>query len=132
MKLWIGYGSEHSANLVIVGHFKSADEAAGSMRLLRKLTDAATADERDGHLKAGGISQDITDRFLQILKDENFSVGYGDPEQLLYEFNPKQVGDKVVITTEENDINAVIKALLHGGAKVEVFSAHDHESEFGR
>ena len=27
MKLWMGYGSEHSANLVMLGKFKSAEDA---------------------------------------------------------------------------------------------------------
>ena len=26
MKIWDGYGSEHSMNLVMIGHFKNSDD----------------------------------------------------------------------------------------------------------
>ena len=37
MKLWMGYGSEHSANLVMLGKFKSAEDATDFLAELEKL-----------------------------------------------------------------------------------------------
>lgn len=129
MKVWMGYGSEHSAKLVIIGQFRAAEDAADALRLLEKMRNAAYADQKDGNIEAGEIGKEVTDRFLKIYTEENFPVGPADAEQLLYEFHPKQVGDKVVITTDESEINTLIRVLLHGSAKVEVFSAHDYETE---
>src|SRR5690606_27711733 len=98
MKIWMGYGSEHSANLVIIGKFKSAEEAQDAIRLIERMSEAAVADMEDGNIVPGEISTKITDRFLKISKDEKFySLGHGDAEQLLNEFHHKQVGDSVVI-----------------------------------
>ena len=38
MKLWYGYGSEHSMNLVMIGRFKDAVAAAQAKRVIDALT----------------------------------------------------------------------------------------------
>jgi hypothetical protein len=59
-------------------------------------------------------------------------MNYGDPETLLYEFDAKREGEKVVITTEEMEVGAFLKILVNRGARVQVYSAHDFPGEFGR
>jgi hypothetical protein len=41
MKVWRGYGTEHSMNLKLIGHFASADEANAAVEAIEVLTAAA-------------------------------------------------------------------------------------------
>ncbi len=132
MKIWNGYGSEHSANLVIIGKFKDASSARDNLALLNEAIKVAESDSAAGKLEKAALNKTFTDGMMDLYRRTQLSFGYTDPEQLLYEFNAKQEGDKIVITTNEIDINAVIKVLLHGSAKIEVYSAHDHDSIYGR
>jgi hypothetical protein len=133
MKLWFGYGSEHSANLVIIGQFEDAEAARKTQDLLNEATTISRADEDAGHLTRGSIQADFSKPLLDFVGRTNLAVfGYGDPEQLLYDYTVRREGDRLVITTEEYDTNAIMKILLHNGAKVEVYSAHDHGGPYGR
>lgn len=132
MKVWMGYGSEHSANLVIIGKFENANKAAEALDLLNQATAIARADEAAGRLKAGDVSKHFSDAQLELFGKTNLSLGYGGPEQLLNDFSAKQTRDQVVITTEELEINSFLQILLHKSAKVEVYSAHDYPGQHGR
>ena len=39
MKIWHGYGSEHSMNLVMIGHFKSSEDAEKTQKLIDQLSE---------------------------------------------------------------------------------------------
>ena len=39
MKVWNSFGSEHSASLVMIGHFKTEDDATVFLAELNKLED---------------------------------------------------------------------------------------------
>lgn len=132
MKVWMGYGSEHSANLVIIGKFKDVAEATEALNLLNEATEIARDDERAGHISAGDFTKKFSEAQMDLFKRTNLSLGYGGPEQLLYDFSAKISGDSVIITTEEDEINSFLKILLHHSAKVEVYSAHEHDGAHGR
>ncbi|WP_432284201.1 DUF6375 family protein [Aminobacter sp. BA135] len=132
MKLWNGYGSEHSANLVLIGTFENADKAEEAVKLLQDATDVARADEAAGRLNPGHVATRFSEGVLDLFKRTNLSLEYGNPEELLYDFDARREGDQVVITTEEMGLNAFIKVLLHGGAKIELYSRHDHRGPYGR
>jgi hypothetical protein len=134
MKIWYTYGSEHSANLVIIGTFKSGEDAQHALHILNGATEICRDDENDGLLKAGFPPPNkITERMLKFMSDNNFPVFNNyDAVQLLFDYDPKLEGDKLIITTEEYDIEAFIKILLDCGAKVETYSAHSYPSPYGR
>lgn len=131
MKLWIGYGSEHSANLVIVGTFSDEAEARAAEGLLDAAVQAAMADEAEKKIEAGKVNKDFTERQLELFRSKNLSLGY-DYEQLIYEFNSRRIGNRVVVTTDETEIQAFLKILLAHEAKIEIYSAHSHDGEFSR
>jgi hypothetical protein len=54
------------------------------------------------------------------------SIGPQELEQFAYEVYVKVEGSDVVLTTEELDISAFLKVMFHHGARIEVYSAHDH------
>ena len=133
MKIWQGYGSEHSANLVIIGHFKDAGHAATAKQLLDKLTSIALDDGKRGEITAGTRPTRFTSAMSAFLSSSNYPlVNHEDVEELLYDYDLRCQGATVVITTEEDGIRAFLGVLLHEGAKIEVYSAHHHPSEYGR
>ena len=54
------------------------------------------------------------------------SIGPGELEQFAYEVNMKVEGEKLIVTTDELDIAAFLKVLFLRGARIELYSAHDH------
>lgn len=131
--MWYGYGSEHSANLVIIGKFESASDAETAYNLLQELTNIAIEDEREGNITAGQNLKQFSEPMLKCLTQYNFGAfGYQDPEQLIYEYGSKLEDNKIILTTEELNIQAFLKIFLNYGAKVETYSAHNYESNYGR
>ena len=90
MKVWVGYGSEHSANLVIVGTFKSEASAKKAQSLLEELTAIAERDEKAGKLRLEGGNRQFSDTHLDFAMKNNFAwFNHDDPAQLLYENSAK-------------------------------------------
>jgi len=133
MKIWKGYGSEHSMNLVMIGHFKEASDAKKIKDLLDQLA-GQVKDDADKN-QSNTVPQDrYTDGMRELLRAANlYILGPAELEQLLYDVQVDVDGNKVVITTEEVDVSVFLKVLLDKGAKVEVYSAHNYpDTEYGR
>ncbi|WP_114559557.1 DUF6375 family protein [Desertihabitans aurantiacus] len=132
MKIWHGYGSEHSMNLKLVGHFAGADEAKSTVEAIKVLTGAAQAEQEAGRLEYGEPLRMFSDEVLAVLsKVQIHSFGYADVEQFLYDVDIKVDGSDVIIQTDEIDVIAFIKVLLARGAKVEMYSMHEHSTGLG-
>ncbi len=127
MKIWYQHGSEHSANLVMIGHFEDATEAAKAKEIIDALTTQVAKDQESGALVLGSPSDRYSNTMLDLLGRLNVaSIAPGELEQFAYEVNVKVEGQSVVVTTDELDIAAFLKVLVLRGARVEVYSAHDH------
>lgn len=129
MKIWYGYGSEHSMNLVMIGYFKSTKDAEMIQKLFEQLTEGLR-DKIDI-----GTSQDRYDNdVMDLLREKNvYSLSPSELEQFLYDNSIKVEGDKIILTTEESDVSAFLKLMINNGAKVEIYSAHNYpNSEYGR
>ena len=105
MKIWKGYGTEHSANLVIIGTFKDVKNATEAKNIIEELT--------------------------KIVRDDE-TMDYNDPEALLYDYSIDQEGNKLKIHTEEQKYQIILNAMIQKGAKIELFSAHDYQCEYSR
>lgn len=122
MKIWIGYGSEHSANLVMIGTFKDAASAENAKTAIDEITDFI-ANNPDDHREANRYSDGV----LAILQKIRFhSIAPAELEQFLYDVHSELKNNQVVITTDEVDVSAFLKLLIDKGARVEVYSAHDY------
>jgi len=133
MKIWKGYGSEHSMNLVMIGHFKEVSDAEEVKELLNKLAEQVRDDA--GRDQSETPSQDrFADRMLELLKAANlYTLSPAELEQLLYDVQVDVDGNKVVIRTDEVDVSAFLKVLIDKGARVEVYSAHHYPNTgYGR
>lgn len=125
MKIWNGYGSEHSMNLVMVGHFKTEDDAEKTQEIIEKLSL-----ELRGKIDIGTNRQNYSSELLDILKDANcYILSPWELEHFLYDVHTRVEGDKIILETDETDVSAFFKLMMDKGAKVEVYSAHYHPDE---
>lgn len=133
MKVWRSYGSEHSANLVMIGSFETEDDARKIEDLFTEFSEKASEEHDGGRLKDDWTNTRYSDEVLKFLMDNNVTdYGYNDLAIFLYEHHVRRDGKKLVVTTEESEISAFLKLMLKGGAKVEIYSAHDHPGKYGR
>ncbi len=127
MKIWHGYGSEHSMNLVMIGKFEDASSATTAKWVIDSLTEQVNADIQAGAMHIGEQREKFGDAMLELLQKVKFySVQPSELEQFAYDVTVEVKGDKVIVRTDESDVSAFLKVLLHKGAHVEVFSAHDY------
>lgn len=122
MKIWYGFGTEHSANLVIVGKFKTAADAQAAETFINQWTELAREHEPDPNETKFGKE------FLDFFMANNFSwANHGDSHSLTYDFDLNREGSNLIVKTEETEFGAFMKAMLHGGARIETYSAHDYK-----
>lgn len=124
MKIWNSYGSEHSANLVMIGTFKSAESAEKAKAVIDKLSDLLRASDED--LYSG---ERFPNDVLNLLQELNFhSLAPSELVQFVFEVNSELIGNQIKLTTDEIDVSAFLKLLIDNGARVEVYSNHDYPS----
>ena len=124
MKIWQAYGSEHSANLVIVGTFKAVDDAKDAEALLKGIRDLYP----EGQQPEKPVIRKKTPEEEEMLKKHHGGAVHTiDLYELTNDFyNIVRDGDKVAVRTDAWDVGAVIKCLYQNGGRVEVHSVHDH------
>jgi len=133
MKIWYQHGSEHSANLVMIGHFKDIAEATRANEVINELTKQVGEDQANGSLTVGTPSDRYDPAMLELLGRLNVSIAPQEIEQFAYEVDVTIQGKDLVLTTEELDISAFLKVMLQEGARIEVYSAHNYpDSPHGR
>lgn len=134
MKVWFGFGTEHSMNLVMVGRFEDAATAETVKAVIERFTEAVEAEVDAGRLTVGEPPDSYSDEILDLLTDLNVhSLGPGQLEQFLYDVRVNRDGDSVVVTTDEIEVEAFLKLMLAKGGRIEVYSAHDYpDTKYGR
>jgi hypothetical protein len=134
MKIWYGYGSEHSMNLVMIGEFKEESDAGKAKQIIDWLTEQVNTDVQAGLLDVGNPPGRYTPRMLELLGKANlFIIGPTELEQFTYDVRLRVEGKRIVLTTDEADVSAFCKVLIDQGARVEMYSAHDYgDTAYGR
>lgn len=127
MKIWQQHGSEHSANLVMIGHFKDAAEATRAEEIISMLRQQVEIDQSNGtpieYSSSGRYSKDMLDLLKKL---DLWSIGPSELDQLNYDVGVEAQANKVIIKTDETEISVFLKVLFDRGARIEVFSAHTH------
>lgn len=127
MKIWSGFGTEHSMNLVMIGHFKDAAQAETALDTINEATRAVQAEMDAGRLVMGEAQDRFTDAMLETVGDLRLhSIGASELEQFLYDVRVERRGDRIVIETDEVEVQVFVKLLLSKGARIEMYSAHDY------
>jgi Family of unknown function (DUF6375) len=130
MKIWNGYGSEHSMNLVLIGRFKRAQDAEKVEKDIGRLSAQASKDDSYSISFGEPEDQRFSDDMLSLLRSLNLNtLGPADLSQLVSDHHFKREGDQITVTTDEAEVSAFVKLFIEAGAKVEVFSAHDYPSD---
>lgn len=130
MKIWNGYGSEHSMNLVLIGRFKQVRDAEKVEKDITKLTAQALEDDSHSLLFAGPDDQRFSEKMLSLMSNLKIvTLGPSDLGQLLSEHNIERKDDQITVKTDEAEVSAFVKLFVEAGAKVEIFSAHDYPSD---
>ena len=127
MKLWYGYGSEHSMDLVMIGRFEDARDAARMKDLIQRITERVNADAATGVIRSDGSTDRFSDSMIEFLyREKVYHVGPAELEQFAYDVSVTVDGNAIVVRTDECDISAFLKLLIDNKARVEVFSAHHY------
>lgn len=81
MKIWSGYGSEHSMNLVMIGHFKNTEDSKKALKFIEQLTEGLS------HIIDVGTQGDrYDDEVVNLLRETKcYNLGPVELEQFLYD-----------------------------------------------
>ncbi len=130
MKIWHGHGSEHSMNLVMIGEFKEIKEARKAKKAIEKIVKQVMKEDGENLYNWEEPATEYSEEMSALLSSlQLYSVSPTDLRQFAYDFNFDLEGNKVVISTDEYDVQAFMKVLLNHGAKIEVFSRHDYPED---
>ena len=69
MKIWHAFGSEHSANLVMIGRFKDADAAHSAKEAIDRLTQQYLKDAEAGSMTEADKSNRYSDGMLNLMQE---------------------------------------------------------------
>ncbi|MET3999979.1 DUF6375 family protein [Marinobacterium sp. MBR-109] len=127
MKIWNGYSSEHSMNLVLIGKFKREQDAEKVEKDIDKLSAQSLKDDCESIPFASPEDQKFSDEMLSLLWSLNLhTLGPSELGQLVSDHRLDRANNRITVTTDEADVSAFLKLFIEAGAKVEVFSAHDY------
>ena len=125
MKIWFGQGSEHSANLVMIGRFADIRAAKTFEESVRLIQEQVREEDSEGAMD--WEHPRFSDEILRLLGERKaYSLVPAEVLQFALDYRLEARGTDVVITTDEIEVSALIKLMIDGGAKVEVYSAHDY------
>lgn len=128
MKIWHGYGSDHSASLVMIGEFKTVEDAERVYDLINTLSENAQSDLASGiinHWAKNERFSEETEGTLRELKLYNLS-----PSDIadFANLNPsiEKQNNVLRLRSDDIDIGAFVKLMVDQGAKVQVYSSHNY------
>ena len=121
MKVWTGFGSEHSYSLVLIGHFADERDARAVEEAFPQLQQLASqqADSLSWDEDAGRFPKELYNA-LEELKIWN--LNRSDIDGFNYLEHLKREGATVVVHTDDAEIQGVLKLLLDHGARIEIYS----------
>ena len=128
MKIWNGYGSDHSASLVLIGEFKSEEDAAKVSALINQIEEAARDDEASDLISPWGRNELFSEATEQKLRNLNlWGLSSEDVADFIRnDISHDQVGATLRFRTEDTQIGGFVKLMVDKGAMVHVYSAHDY------
>lgn len=127
MKIWIGHGSEHSYNLVLIGHFVDETRARATEQKFERLKEAAESELPEPNWET---DQRFTEGLRELLNElKMYDLSPSDIENFVYEYSVECRGNELRINTDEGEIQGFLKVLIDGGARIEVYSAHEWTPE---
>lgn len=125
MKIWVGFGSEHSAALRMIGHFGSPEDAEVAREQLQKLCDLAVEKFDHERFAENPWAWYLDSELRKSLEDlALFGFTPEDLASLVGEHLIDRHGSEIHIRTEETAVGGLIKFMIDRPVRVEVYSAH--------
>ncbi len=125
MKVWVGYGSEHSSRLNLIGRFKTPEAAEEVRRQLEQLCELVANsydhDRFDENPMALYLDRELCET-LAGLGCRHFSPE--DIASLIGEHQIDRRGNELRIWSNEFSVSGFVKFLIERPVRVEVFSEH--------
>lgn len=131
MKVWHSYGSEHSAALVMIGRFKSEQDANIFLAELGKLQETITAVMPD-YEEQGRFPKEIMDSLYHEKIQFCYDMSPKDLDDFLLDYSidkDEKDGSVVRMTTDDVGWAGLIKMMINAGARVEIFSKHNEKKK---
>jgi hypothetical protein len=127
VKIWIGYGSEHSSRLVMIGRFVDETAAALAKQKFDKLTEHVAEQTNAGTLDlAWDSSGQMNESLLDALSELHlYSLAASDVANFAYDFETELQDDTITLRTDETEVQGFLKVMIYGGARIEVYSRDD-------
>lgn len=122
MKIWNSYGSEHSANLVMIGSFRTNAEAEDANNAIEQI-QKYLSDSEESYEYEKRFSKPLRELLMAL---KVYTVVPREIDQFNYDVRAELKDNRIVITTDESDFSAFLKILVEFNAKVEVYSAHTY------
>lgn len=123
MKVWAGYGSEHSYSLTLIGRFVDSSSAKRAEGQFRRLAEAAEAELPDYSWQKEDAR--FSAAMMELLEElKLYDLSRSDIDGFAYEHSMEVSENELRISTDEGDVQGFIKVLIDGGAKVEIYSSH--------
>lgn len=129
MKIWQGYGSEHSYSMVLVGHFADIEKARKAESQMIKLAGAAVDLASSAREPTWHEPEPRPDEaFWKFLRELGlYDVSLDEVQQFGYDHSLSRSECRIEILTDEGDVQGMVKAMIASGARVEIYSRHDWE-----
>lgn len=120
MKVWVGHGSEHSARLILVGQFRDAERARLTEERIKALAELALKQPEPNWEQSEDWYDQATREALDGLR--LWQLGPSDLDNFRYDHGVSRDGERIEISTEEYEIQGLIKVLVLAGARIEIHS----------
>jgi hypothetical protein len=108
MRLWFGYGSEHSMNLVMIGQFKSTGDAESAKQALDDLMREVQADADAGNITVGEPADRFSDRMLSVLSQVSV-WGYSSDRTKMSARGRVQTGGRRALPEVPRRVSVVVR-----------------------
>lgn len=131
MKIWSGYGSDHSANLVMIGEFKTAEDAERVCELINQISEQASLDFGKGVFGYGTQNEQLSPEAENLLRKLRlYNLSPSDVADFAL-WNPSinKLGKTLRFGSNDVEIGGFVKLLVSEGAKVHVYSADIHSDD---
>ena len=120
MKVWVGHGSEHSSRLILVGHFRDAQIARQTEEQIKALDELALRQPEPSWEREDEWYDEDTRKTLGSLG--LWQIGPTELDNFRYEHSVSRDDARIEISTEEYEIQGLIKVLVLQGARIEIYS----------
>ena len=130
MKIWYGFGSEHSANLMMIGRFKTPEDARAAKVVLERLNDVVESNFDYDRFDTNSMSVFDNGEVRDALSDlEIYYLSPEDLESFSRGHIARREGSNVLLQTEEWDFSGFMRVMVEKGARIEVYSGHFYPGE---